>query len=60
MTHPRTRVIRWPEQPVRVNSDYAGVMLLLPALVALDLPAAVAGAGFPGTREVPALSSVLH
>ena len=34
-------------------------MLLLPALVALDLPAAVAGAGFPGTREVPALSSVL-
>jgi hypothetical protein len=56
---PRTRVIRWPEQPVRVNSDYAGAMLLLPALVALDLPAAVAAAGFPGTREVPALSSVL-
>jgi hypothetical protein len=56
---PRTRVIRWPEQPVRVNSDYAGVMLLLPALVTLDLPAAVAGAGFPGTREVPAISSVL-
>ena len=34
-------------------------MLLLPALVALDLPGAVAGARFPGTREVPALSSVL-
>jgi hypothetical protein len=31
----------------------------LPALVALDLPGAVAGARFPGTREVPALSSVL-
>jgi len=56
---PRVKVIGWPEQPVRVNSDYAGVMLLLPALVALDLPAAVADAGFPGTREVPALSSVL-
>jgi hypothetical protein len=56
---PRTRVMRWPEQPVRVNSDYAGAMLLLPALVALDLPGAVITAGFPGTREVPALSSVL-
>jgi hypothetical protein len=56
---PRTRVMRWAEQPVRVNSDYAGAMLLLPALVALDLPGAVTSAGFPGTREVPALSSVL-
>ena len=56
---PRVRVIRWPEQPVRVTSDYAGAMLLVPALVALDLPAAVADARFPGTREVPALSSVL-
>jgi hypothetical protein len=33
--------------------------LLLPALVALDLPGAVERARFPGTREVPALSSVL-
>jgi hypothetical protein len=56
---PRVRVMRWPEQSVRLESDYAGAMLLLPALVALDLPGAVAGAGFPGTREVPALSSVL-
>ena len=56
---PRVRVLRWPEQSVRVDSDHAGAMLLLPALVALDLPGAVAGAGFPGTREVPALSSVL-
>jgi hypothetical protein len=56
---PRTRVLRWPEQAVTLHSDCAGVMLLLPALVALDLPGAVAGARFPGTREVPALSSVL-
>lgn len=56
---PRTRVLRWPEQPVSLPSDFAGVMLLLPALVALDLPGAVAGARLPGTREVPALSSVL-
>ena len=56
---PRTRVMRWPEQPVRLDSDYAGALLLVPALVALDLPGAVAGAGLPGTREVPALCSVL-
>jgi len=56
---PRTRVLRWPEHPLRVASDHAGVMLLLPALAALDLPGAVADARFPGTREVPALSSVL-
>jgi transposase-like protein len=56
---PRTRVLRWPQQPLTLASDHAGAMLLLPALVALDLPGAVAGARFPGTREVPALSSVL-
>ena len=56
---PRTRVMRWPEQPVRLDSDYAGALLLLPALAALDLAGAVAGAGLPGTREVPALCSVL-
>jgi hypothetical protein len=56
---PRTRVMRWPEQRFTLHSDCAGVMMLLPALAALDLPGAVAGARFPGTREVPALSSVL-
>jgi len=53
------RVTRWPEQPVRVDSAYAGALLLLPGLVAPDLPGAVAHARFPGTREVPALNSVL-
>jgi hypothetical protein len=52
-------VLRWPEQPVTLRSDHAGLLVLLPGLVALDLPGAVAAAKFPGTREVPALSSVL-
>ncbi|MDQ3092306.1 MAG: hypothetical protein M3R46_11760 [Actinomycetota bacterium] len=56
---PRVRVLGWPEQPVRVDSAYAGALLLLPSLVALDLAGAVAGARLPGTREVPALCSVL-
>jgi hypothetical protein len=58
--HPaRTRVIEWPELSVRRRAEFAGVLLLLPGLLELDLPAAVADAGFPGTREVPALSSML-
>jgi hypothetical protein len=35
------------------------VLLLVPGLVALDLPGAVSAARLPGTREVPACSSVL-
>jgi hypothetical protein len=53
------RLLRWPELPLRARSSYAGLMLLVPGLVALDLPGAVARARLPGTREVPALSSML-
>ncbi|MGH9258343.1 MAG: hypothetical protein ACRD08_00365 [Acidimicrobiales bacterium] len=56
---PRTRRIAWPAQPQRSSCDYAGVLLLIPGLVALDLPGAVSAARLPGTREVPALSSAL-
>jgi transposase len=56
---PRTRVLDWPDEAVTVTADYAGVLLLLPGLVELDLPGAVAHAKLPGTREIPALSSVL-
>jgi len=56
---PRARRIDWPEQPVTVAAEYAGALLLVPGLIALDLPGAVRAAGFPGTRVIPALSSVL-
>lgn len=55
----RTRLISWPERPVIDETSYAGLLLLVPALVELDLPGAVAAARMPGTREVPALCSVL-
>jgi hypothetical protein len=55
----RTRVMSWPERPVTEETSYAGLLLLVPALVDLDLPGAVAAARWPGTREVPALASVL-
>jgi transposase len=56
---PRTRRIAWPPQPLRLPCDFAGILLLVPGLVALDLPTAVTAAHLPGTREVPALCSVL-
>jgi hypothetical protein len=56
---PRVRVIDWPDQPITVETSYAGLLLLVPALVELDIPAAVTAARLPGTREVPALCSVL-
>ncbi len=55
----RVRAVVWPEEPVTEETSYAGLLLLVPALVDLDLPGAVAAAGWPGTREVPALASVL-
>jgi len=55
----RTRVMSWPERAVTEETSYAGLLLLVPALVGLDLPGAVAAARMPGTREVPALASVL-
>jgi hypothetical protein len=45
---PRTRRIAWPPQPLRLSSDYAGVLLLVPGLVALDLHGAVRAARLPG------------
>lgn len=54
-THPAPAAS--PGQPSRCG--YAGVLLLVPGLVALDLPGAVSAARLPGTREVPALCSVL-
>ena len=42
-----------------METGKAGLLLLLPDLVALDLPALVRRAGYPGTRLVPALSWLL-
>jgi hypothetical protein len=37
----------------------AGLLLALPDLLALDLPALAAAAGYPGTRDIPAISYLL-
>jgi len=55
----RAKVIDFDELPARCDSKLAGLLLAVPELVALDLPAVVATAGYPGTRHIPAVSSVL-
>jgi hypothetical protein len=56
---PRTGVIDFDQWPDRVATKHAGLLLCLPDLVALDLPAIVAAAGYPGTTVIPAISSIL-
>jgi hypothetical protein len=56
---PRTGVIDFAQCPERVETKHAGLLLCLPDLVALDLPAIVKAAGYPGTSVIPAVSSVL-
>jgi len=56
---PRTSVLDFAQWPERTDTKLAGLLLTIPDLVALDLPALVKAAGYPGTRVIPALSSVL-
>ena len=58
-TLPRTGVIDFRDWPERVLTKHAGLLLCVPDLVALDLPAIVTAAGYPGTSVIPAISSVL-
>ena len=46
----------WPD---RLESARAGLLLVIPDLVNLDLPALAATAGYPGTRVIPAVSWLL-
>jgi integrase/transposase-like protein len=56
---PRAEVVDWEAFPARVEAEHAGLLLCVPDLVELDLPAIVAAAGYPATKVIPAISSVL-
>jgi len=45
--------------PQRAETKLAGLLLVIPDLIALGLPQMVAAAGYPSTGKIPALSSVL-
>jgi hypothetical protein len=58
--HPRrARVIDFAQLPDRIETKAAGLLLAIPELVALDLPALAAHAGYPGTKVIPAISYLL-
>ena len=58
-TWPATTVIDFSTWPARLDSTRAGLLLAVPDLVSLDLPALAAAAGYPGTRVIPAISWLL-
>src|SRR5438132_5101828 len=55
----RAEVVDFASFPRRCTTKVAGLYLAIPELVALDLPRLVAEAGYPGTRVIPATSSIL-
>jgi hypothetical protein len=58
-TLPPASVIDFDDWPARADTGMAGLLLVIPDLIALDLPALVAAAGYPGTRVIPAISWML-
>ena len=56
---PRAAVIDFAAVPARAETRLAGLLLALPNLVALDLPALITAAGYPGTSVIPAASWLL-
>ncbi|MGO9507212.1 MAG: hypothetical protein ACLPXZ_07670 [Mycobacterium sp.] len=56
---PRTARLDFQTWPTTTETGKAGLLLLVPDLVALHLPELVGKAGYPGTRVVPATSWLL-
>ena len=48
----------WPTEGT-IQTQHAGLFLLVPELVALDLPGLIKAAGWPSTSQLPAIRSVL-
>jgi transposase len=56
---PRAGRLDFTTWPATIDTGKAGLLLLVPDLVDLDLPGLVRQAGYPGTRVVPAVSWLL-
>src|SRR5271165_3410083 len=56
---PSAKVIDLSAWPERLETTKAGLLLAVPDLVSLDLPALVTAAGYPGTRVIPAVNWLL-
>ena len=56
---PAAAVTDFAALPARVHTTMAGLLLAIPDMVALDLPALAAAAGYPGSKAIPATSYLL-
>jgi transposase len=56
---PRAETINFANLPPVSDTRLAGLLLAVPDLVELDLPGLVRSAGYPGTKAIPAVSSIL-
>ncbi len=56
---PRAAVLDFAAFPARADTRLAGLLLAVPDLVSLDLPALAAAAGYPATSVIPAVSWLL-
>ena len=56
---PAATILDFAAWPGRLDTTRAGLLLAVPDLVALDLPALAAAAGYPSTRVIPAISWLL-
>ena len=56
---PAAAVIDFAAFPARVHTTMAGLLLAIPDLVALDLPALAVAARYPGTKTIPATAYLL-
>jgi transposase len=56
---PAASAIDFAALPARAHTAMAGLLLAVPDLIALDLPALADAAGYPGTRVIPAVSWLL-
>ena len=56
---PAAAVIDFAAMPERAHTTMAGLLLTVPDLVALDLPAIITAAGYPTSRTIPATGYLL-
>src|ERR1700733_4654043 len=57
---PAAAITDFAALPAHTHTSMAGLLLAIPDLVALDLPALVTAAGYPGTTTIPAARRVSH
>jgi hypothetical protein len=58
-TLPAAAAMDFEALPERCDTTMAGLLLVIPDLIALDLPALIRAAGYPSTRTIPAISWLL-